>query len=200
MTYELFISSVASYYVKKNLITEQQIDVFEYGISLTIASLISFAITLTWGLVFCCFFEVLVFLSLFVPLRMFSGGYHARSFSRCILLLIVILALLSLSINTIQVTAIRPIIFLSSIFSIHVIFICAPVQHPNAPIRREDIPKYAQISKAICVTEIAFISVASFIPIAVERYQTHLVAANYSLIIGSILVCFAKATKSENEV
>ena len=113
MKYETFVSSIADFYVKNNYIEENKIETFKYGASLTIASIISFAIALVWGTVFNCFIEVLIFLALFIPLRIFTDGYHASTFSRCTLIFITTLSILTLSIYLIPDIFVRPIALIS---------------------------------------------------------------------------------------
>lgn len=200
MKYETFISSIATYYAENNLIEPNQIDVFKYGSSLTFASIISFAIAFAWGAVFHCFPEVSVFLLLFIPLRIFSGGYHASTFLRCAVSLVVILALITLSIKFLPYVIVRPLLVVGSISLLYSVFRYSPVQHPNAPIRKKDIPRFRKISLIICIAEISVITVASFTQGLIESYRSLIIAAILSLNIGSFLIYLAEALNVNKEV
>jgi len=194
MKYEMFISSITSYYAKNNLIGESQIEAFKYGASLTFASIVSFAIAFSWGAVFNCIPEVCVFLVFFVPLRIFTGGYHASTFLRCTLSLVAILALLTLSINYLPDVIIKPMFVLGSISFLYSVYRYSPIQHPNAPIRERDIPKFRKISLIICILEVSTIAFTVFNPVLIKNYRSLIITSVFSMIIGSFLIYIAKAT------
>ncbi len=200
MQYEMFVSSIASYYTQNNLIEEEQIDAFKYGVSLTVASLISFAIAFSWGIIFHCLIEVLIFLVLFIPLRIFTGGYHAPTLLRCSLSFVFILALLTFTINYLPAVAIGPMIVIGSIILICLVYRYSPVQHSNAPIRQKDISKYRKISLVICIAEVSIIAIAPLVPGILGNYRSLLVSAMFNLIIGSVLIFMAKNSSFNSSI
>lgn len=57
--------------------------IYHYGIEITIASIVNFVLVFLLGAVTGTFWDCLVFLAVFVPLRQCTGGYHAESYLLC---------------------------------------------------------------------------------------------------------------------
>lgn len=61
-------------------ISEKDIDIYQYGIEITISSLLNIALIVIVSLITNSLFSGLIFLSTFILLRQFTGGYHAESY------------------------------------------------------------------------------------------------------------------------
>lgn len=59
--------------------------VFRYGIELTISTLSSILSVLFLSLLLNATIETIVFLIAYMSLRIWSGGYHAKTYARCFL-------------------------------------------------------------------------------------------------------------------
>lgn len=57
--------------------------IYHYGIEITIASIVNFVLVFLLGAVTGTFWDCLVFLAVFVPLRQCTGGYHAETYLLC---------------------------------------------------------------------------------------------------------------------
>lgn len=64
-------------------IAQDEIEVYKYGIEVTISSLLNIVIVVLLSLIFNNVISGLFFLSCFILLRRFSGGYHAQSYFKC---------------------------------------------------------------------------------------------------------------------
>lgn len=70
----------------QNIVSEddsKQLAVCHYGIEITIASVVNFALIFLLGAATGTFWDCLVFLAVFVPLRQCTGGYHAETYLLC---------------------------------------------------------------------------------------------------------------------
>ena len=65
------------------------IDVYVYGIELTLSSLAGMLVVLFMGLISGFLIESIIFMISLSIIRIYSGGYHARSYLKCNLLLII---------------------------------------------------------------------------------------------------------------
>ena len=78
-----------------NFITEQDVisdesdvqDFYRYGIEISISSLLNIVLVVIAGILIHHIIESIVFLSLFILIRSFTGGYHADTYFRCNLLM-----------------------------------------------------------------------------------------------------------------
>ncbi len=65
---------------------KQEQDVYTYGFELIISTIIFFVSIIVISAILSSPISGLVFLITFVPLRLFTGGYHADTYSRCFIL------------------------------------------------------------------------------------------------------------------
>ena len=81
------ITSLAQYItdilLENNTIKREYLDIYVYGFEVLISSVLSVFICMVLGSVFSQIIECVVFLIVFVALREFCGGYHARSYLKC---------------------------------------------------------------------------------------------------------------------
>lgn len=81
------ISSFLTELIYRNkIIEEDNIQSCVYGIQITMANMINFAIAFSIGLLTKSLAEIALFYGIFVSLRFFCGGYHAESYGRCFFL------------------------------------------------------------------------------------------------------------------
>lgn len=105
-----------------------------YGIEITLSSLLNLFWVLLISIVFKCFLEGIVFLVVFVTVRQFTGGFHANSYFKCNLTLVIcyLLILVSYFLFQNRITVVLEA-GLVALFIIASIIIC-PISNPNKPI------------------------------------------------------------------
>lgn len=107
---------------------------YQYGIEITISSVLNVILILTIGLISGSLIESIVFLLCFIPFRQFSGGFHADSYLKCntsfCICYILLIALYNLTSE-----------ILSTYIAVLISFVCVilialkcPVENPNKPI------------------------------------------------------------------
>ena len=104
------------------------------------ANIINFIIAFSIGFCMKSLLEIAVFYVIFVSLRFFSGGYHAKSYFRCFCLFAVTCLSYLVIINAIWVY-LNNIVWLwivSLIFLGMCIFVKAPIEHRNRPFTTEE--------------------------------------------------------------
>lgn len=72
--------------IRKGKIAESEAEIYEYGYTLMVEKMIIFTISVVIALLLDAIWEVLALCTTFIPLRVYSGGYHARSRWGCIVL------------------------------------------------------------------------------------------------------------------
>lgn len=131
--------------------------VYAYGVFMILSTIFLLLIALVVGILSQSLLDIFLFLLFFIPLRLTSGGYHSQSLLKCTVIYIISLASVVTLTQIMIRTYILPFILLTSIFSILITFLFAPVSHPNAPIRDTDWDKYRLLSRIICVSDIFMI-------------------------------------------
>ena len=185
--------------VEKGLIRQDQAEVYEYGLALILTTIFSFIVALVWGYIFQCLAEVIAFLIVFIPLRMYTGGYHASTYFRCLLAFIFMLVILKLFMEWISTPMIAPITVLVSLITLLSVFLFAPIQHPNAPITGSDRPRFKRVARLICLFDILLMSVFIYTPLFKEYHFTVLVAGNCALFFASLLIIIGQLKHTGKE-
>lgn len=78
--------NLANVLKNEKVITQEEFEVYDYGIQITLANLVNCIIVVLVGITFHAEVEAVIFYCSFVSLRYFCGGYHANSYRKCFLL------------------------------------------------------------------------------------------------------------------
>lgn len=70
--------------IKKKLISEDRKEMYQYSFELLISALVNLLLVLLLGVLFHAFWETLVFLLFFCPLKRYTGGFHMPGYRSCI--------------------------------------------------------------------------------------------------------------------
>lgn len=128
--------TLVGYLLKENVIenNEDDIEYYQYGLEITISSLLNVALILILGIAFGSIVESIIFLVLFIPIRQFTGGFHAGSYLRCNLSFCVCFTvLISAYWLTCDIITTYIAILIASVCTL-VIFARCPIENPNKPI------------------------------------------------------------------
>ena len=125
-----------------NFITEQDVisdesdvqDFYRYGIEISISSLLNIVLVVIAGILIHHIIESIVFLSLFILIRSFTGGYHADTYFRCNLLMCTTFILTALA-NSIFSNKFSLLIIIVLICVTELIVsVLGPIEDKNKPI------------------------------------------------------------------
>lgn len=123
--------------------------VFRYGIELTLSTLSSILSVLFLSLLFDAIVETVVFLTVYMSLRIWSGGYHAKTYARCFLSTnLTYLAVFAFSRMLPALESVWPSLFLLFAANI-VIFVRAPVRNEHHPLSEERYRRNRRIARTL---------------------------------------------------
>ena len=143
------------------------IEVYSYGLQLLLSSVFEISAVLILGLCIGRLFETVAFFSGFIPLRLYAGGYHAKTHFRCFMVLLAtyLIFLTVLYITPIEMANHTAIVLVCvSAFSILKL---APIADANKPIGPIQHKEYRRKSVSIYFFQaiiIAGISIAGVFP------------------------------------
>jgi len=141
--------------VANNIIDNEDRKYYTYGIELILNDFIIFIMIAVIAIATESVLLSIVFSGCFCVLRAYTGGYHSRTYSGCIITAISnYLAMLLLIICLDDWRFITGNILL--VFSIPYIWINAPISHNNSPIKSEGRKKYKRISRIILTLMMGF--------------------------------------------
>ena len=125
---EHFVSSLIAH----DLIQKEERELYEYGFRQGGMLAFNMITTIVIGMVFGMVVESMIFLLTYIPLRSYSGGYHARTPVRCYMLSVAVVAL-ALVVIRLQIWTWFAVIAAVSASSV-IIFLLSPMEAANKPL------------------------------------------------------------------
>ncbi len=149
---------------RKNIIENEDIEIYKYGFETICSTIIGFVITLAIGMIFRMFFLSVAYYAIFVTIRQFTGGYHANSYFKCNLTFAVVTTLVfeftKMAVYSQTYTIPNHILFL--VLSFIVILYFAPVENENKPLDQKQKKKNWRIAIVLTLA-ISVLSCAVYI-------------------------------------
>ena len=138
---------IAEKFIHAKIITAGDKDLYTYGLRQGFLIILNVLITIVIGLIFKMIWQSLIFLFAFIPLRSYSGGYHARTPFRCCLLSVVIMAEALLGIKLIPWNGF--ICLAATLCAGSTILLLGPVEDRNKPLSRKETAVYKKRTQII---------------------------------------------------
>lgn len=145
---------------KQGAISQEELEVVEYGIYRIKVNLISLFITFILGLTLNMLFESIMFLLFLIPLRKYVGGYHAGNEKTCALMSFIILFISMMFIRYIPCTTV--IEYSCLIISSFIIVVFAPVGNETKSLDSLERKVYRNRTRIILFVEILIYSIFRF--------------------------------------
>ncbi len=125
---------------KQNMIQTDQRSVYMYGINQMLNILLNILTYLVIGLIFHMTLETIIFTCAYIPLRIYAGGFHAKTPFRCwitsgLMLFAVLFFMKYVSLNAFEYDIIAVVCAV-------IILILSPVEDKNKPLDDKEKPIY----------------------------------------------------------
>ncbi|MCR1954715.1 accessory gene regulator B family protein [Clostridioides mangenotii] len=142
-----YANKMTTYLVDNKKIENNDYELYSYAFEVLISSIGNFIIILIIGALFNRFTETLLFLVFYCPIRQFAGGFHAESYTKCLLFFLSIyIANILIIDKLIRLEVTTPILALAFISYIGMLFL-VPQEHRYNPLSIEEKKKYKEIVK-----------------------------------------------------
>lgn len=141
---------IADFFVNNNIISSKEREIYVYGSEAIFSALVNMIIVILSGLIMHEMLNAFIFYAVFLVMRKYCGGYHAKTHLRCNLIFalnILIVLLLIKNTSVINVSFYVTAIIISNIL----IFWLAPIVNENKPLESPEIEKYRKIAKIFCL-------------------------------------------------
>lgn len=140
----------------------EMVDVYRYGFEITISSILNMILVLCCGIIMGDVLASIVYLFVFILIRIFTGGYHATSYWRCNIVMVVSF-LLTYALYRILIGIDTDIRILEAILLANglPIIIFAPVKNPHKELTPKKAKKFRVISIVIyiCLSALALAAI-----------------------------------------
>lgn len=171
--------NISLFLCRNNIISEQDLEIYQYGFETIISTVLGFMITLLIGFILDMQLLSVLYYVIFVFLRQLTGGYHADTYLKCNTIFAIITFITLGITKLLHITGKYSLIFLMilTIFSLLIIWRYAPVENPNKPLDSEQIMRNHKMSLLLSVS----LSLLSFI--------LYFAMAEVSLLITLTMFC-----------
>lgn len=132
------------------------------------------------------FWECMLFLAIYIPLRKYAGGWHASTQLRCFILSTALTALALIIIGAVPLTGLALILLIAP--GSIVIFIISPVADANKPLSKNEHKVYGRRARVILTVILAISAGLAFfnLLIIVACIGTAISTLSIMLILGLI--------------
>lgn len=174
--------NIVKWMLSNQIIEEKKAVICRWGISHILDTVFNIATFLIIGILFKMPIETIIFTLGYIPLRIYAGGYHAKTPFRCWCLSNIILAV---SLVIVQNAKKCYIAFgVLSLIAIVVLIVFMPVEDLHKPLDQNDRKKYKKCGIVILVIEM-FISVAFAL---LHHNQISLVLSSVWVLLSVMLI------------
>lgn len=170
---------VCDYFVKNNIIPEKDRELYEYGLTQGVVIIINILVTLLLGFLFNSVWQSIFFTLVYVPLRTYMGGYHAKTQTGCYIISICLIITVLSSIKLITLSWLSLIIFIC--ISMFLVLKTAPIDNENKPLEQDEKVKYKRYSIIIYCIEIGVL-LASF------YFEFYILASNIFCSLAAVMI------------
>lgn len=188
---KIISDNLLEYLIKSDVIDDNEdcVAYYRYGLEITISSILNIVLILLVGIISNNFFESIAFLICFIPLRQFTGGYHADTYFKCNLSFVTLFSLLLLIYNiTFKFISIYAELTML-VFSLVIFITECPVENKNKPLTDK------QKRKNGCLAVIlGFLYGAIGVILKVLSYSIGVIFI-YTLVLISLLIIVATLQK-----
>lgn len=175
-------NKVTNYLICKNVIKEENREIYQYGFEQVFTTLLNAASMLLLGIVFGEIYQCIVLTVSFMALRSYSGGYHASTSLRCYILTV---ASISAALSIMKFIAVNRFICLGLlVLSSVIILLLSPIGTKNKPL--DEIEKIIYRKKTIIVGSVE--TCAALIFIVLNNTEIHIAITLAQVIISVALV------------
>lgn len=176
---------------KQGILQDNDINKCNYGLDIFISSTLEVLSILIISLFINNFIETLLFFIAFIPLRIYAGGYHAKTRLKCFIISIVVYTLFTVTIAAIPEKYYGLSSSLLTLISLTIILPNEPVIHYNKTVTKIEKNIYKRISSKICIAETLFLI---FLSIAApnNKFELSIALGQTSVAISMLIAIVEK--------
>lgn len=169
-----------------NTISSEDREIYEYGIRHIFITFLNISTVILIGFLTSSAKEALVFISAFIPLRIFAGGFHFSTPFRCYIFSSCFVATVLLAMRYFSI----PLLIYCSLYCISsiIILVFSPVEDKNKPL--DQLEKKIYKKRTIIIFSIENIAILIFyfakLQFAVQSIMTSTIVLSLMIIFGLI--------------
>lgn len=170
------------YMQEENLIKNEDVELYQYGIHLMLLKLLHYCSILIIGLFLGRGIELFIFLFAYTIIRSYIGGYHAKKSRICLLISIAMIFFIHVTIDIVPDIISLIIVLISTV----IICMFSPIQSQEKPMKINEIKRNQVIARFMAIT--LFIL---FIVFYITKFFFIYLPIGYSLLFSSFFLLLA---------
>lgn len=167
--------------VVNNIIDKNKVNTYTYGFEVLLIKFIVLAAAIILGCILKTIDVLLLFLALFVPLRKYAGGIHAKNKYVCMSLSVIILLIIQVGYK--YITFGWHLSGVIEIISVMIIIVLSPGECEKHILKTEQRKKYKYMSWIFCSINIICFAISIYLKLSLLQY-----AACMSLLLQGLLL------------
>ncbi len=179
---------IATYFMKENIIEREDMDTYIYGAEVLISGIVGIINIMILSIIINSFWNGVLFLIIFIPIRMYTGGYHASSYLTCNIWFVLIYFLILQAVQFTLKWSLIPVIWVGVILGFMIIVRYAPLENINKKIPMIMERKYKKIG---CLLYISFMVIANILCMKIKIFNYIPVSVETGVYINIVLVTIA---------
>lgn len=173
--------------IRASIIEEDDRELYRYGFFLLTTRLFFFFVTATTGLIAGVLLESILFYTVFMLLRTYAGGVHAKTETACTILTTLALTVSVFGIKFVKLENTQFFSELILIASSLSIFLLAPLDSKYKPLTKQEKKHYQVICHAILALLLVSILFAKMFSLDILYYPI-----TWGIFLEGILLCIGK--------
>lgn len=157
------LTNIADTLYNQGIIRKEDIDKCRYGLDIFMSSVLEIVSILIISAIVGNFLSTILFFAAFIPLRIYSGGYHADTKIKCYIVSLCTYIIFSTIMYVLGKNAYAVVNGLTGIFSLLLVLLVAPIIHKNKSVNEVERKYYRQCSVCICSAETIIILLLTMI-------------------------------------
>ena len=167
--------------VDNKIIAHENREIYRFGVQQGIMLLLNLLTIVVIGFAYGMILEILIYTFSYVPLRAYSGGFHAKTHTMCYLGSVIILNAVLLIMKFLLIST--PIYYCFDFISALLIFFFAPVEDENKRLDNIEITYYRKRSRLILLLEIIIVIIAFYIKHFEIMYSVSIAITTIGLLV-----------------
>ena len=144
-----YYRKLSVFLVSNNSIKKSDSELYEYAAKVFFQSMISIVVTIFIGIVFGMIKECLCFIFVFIILRKFTGGLHAKKYSHCLISSTILITISLIVVKFLERNSFQIVFYCITIIATIVICILAPIESNNKPLSLKERKVYKVVSNVL---------------------------------------------------
>lgn len=188
---------MATAFANNNIIAPEEKELYAYGLQEGFLMIWNMLTTVMLGMMFHLVWESIIYMVAYIPVRVYAGGYHAKTQLRCYFFSI---GMTVLSLAVIKwITWSYIICFIMSALSGGIIFMLSPVEDANKPLDEIEIKVYRKKARRALFIALGMIILFTIWGKDLPAVSVAVAMATLGimLVLGKIKNCFEAKKQTE---